>query len=280
MASTRLNRWLATTVQFLGLLSAAEAVTLSQFQAISPNQIPANCLSVYTATINGCIEADFTSNAACSAKCLQGLKTKEAQVQVFCANLEVNPRSLIGITLSGGLLQLLCPGQQAAPSIPGFSTIPLPSSTKATTEPPATTRSSSTTDPKDPQQTTTTTSQPEQSPTLVPPPSSTSSTTATTRENTSGTPSLSTSTTTSVRPQSTTAGANPAPTQVSPPEDNSGGDDDDADDTSDVPQAIEQNGSPFANINTFFSAGHITSVPPTWTAMALATLFAGVLLGA
>ncbi|KAJ1335385.1 CD68 antigen [Microdochium nivale] len=277
MVYTRPSRWLSTTVQLLGLLSTAEAVTLSQFQPIAPNILPNNCLAVYNSAINGCVESDFVSNAVCSARCMQGLKSKESQVQVFCGNIQVNPRSLIGIAIKGELLRLLCPGQTVPTGVPGFGTIPATTatSTRAPAEPTTTitTRTSQpTTVPKPPQPTEVTSSEPQQSsPALVPPPSTTRNTSTSTTN--VATTELPAPTTTSAR---TTTSGGAVPTPVNPPADPPV--DSDNDDDTAGPQAIEQNGSPFANINNI-SAGHPVYAPATWS-MVLATLFAGMLLGA
>lgn len=282
MVSRRPGRWLATAVQLLGFMSAAEAINLSQFQAITPGQIPANCLEVYTSVINGCVQTDFTNTGSCSSKCMQGIQTKQSQIQVFCANLVVNPKSLLGLALSGDLLELLCPGQ-LAPSIPGFQTIPAATSTRTTVQPPpppattattpittTTTRPTSTVDPKNPVPTQNTTTSP-----VIP------STTLSTRTTTSST-SAATSTQTTVTPPSTTtaAQADPAPTQVDPPVDNGGGGDDDgAGDgnagNGEPVEVIQQNGSPFANINFAAAAGSEQNAPRLWS-VGVAVLLAGL----
>jgi len=272
MVSTRPRRWLAATVHFLGLLSAADAISLSQFQAITPDQIPVDCLVVYTSTINGCLQTDFANTGSCSNKCMQGIQTKQSQLQVFCANLVVNPRSLLGLALSGDLLELLCPGQ-AAPPIPGFSTIPAATSTRTTVQAPppptatvttATTRPTSTVDPKNP----------------APTQNTTPSATSLTRTAPSSTSAATSTPTTATPPTTSTAQADPAPIQVDPPDNNGDGNDDASGDNagdSEPVEVIQQNGSPFANINFAAAGGSEQCAPRLWS-VGLAFLFVGLAL--
>ncbi|KAI0104905.1 hypothetical protein F4776DRAFT_668754 [Hypoxylon sp. NC0597] len=128
----------------LAIASTTSALNLSQFQVITSNQIPKLCILAYQNEIEGCTRNDFTNGRQCSASCVKGLQQEQALIEAACGDLNVSPRSLLGIVLSGGLVDTLCPGF-------GTTTVTKtvqPSSTKegsSTINPAPTTTSSKTT---------------------------------------------------------------------------------------------------------------------------------------
>ncbi|KAI0841748.1 hypothetical protein F5Y06DRAFT_198718 [Hypoxylon sp. FL0890] len=119
-------------VPLLVMASTASALNLSQFQLITSNQIPKSCIRAYQTEIEGCTSDDFTNGRQCSATCVKGLEQEQALVEAVCGDLNVSPRSLLGIVLSGGLVDILCPGfgtttvtktVQPSSTIAGFSTV-------------------------------------------------------------------------------------------------------------------------------------------------------------
>ncbi|OTA60365.1 hypothetical protein K449DRAFT_383823 [Hypoxylon sp. EC38] len=147
----RSRRRLLNFVPLLAIASTTSALNLSQFQVITSNQIPKLCILAYQNEIEGCTRNDFTNGRQCSASCVEGLQQEQALIEAACGDLNVSPRSLLGIVLSGGLVDTLCPGfgtttvtktVQPSTTKGGFSTInPAPTTTTSL----KTTKASSTT---------------------------------------------------------------------------------------------------------------------------------------
>ncbi|KAI2639594.1 hypothetical protein GGS26DRAFT_274472 [Hypomontagnella submonticulosa] len=143
----RSRRRLLGLIPLLAMASTTSALNLSQFQIITSNQIPKRCIRAYQSDIEGCTRNDFTNGRQCSASCVKGLQETEELINEACGDLNVNPKSLLGIVLSGGLVDVLCPGfgpttitttVQPSPTSPkgggGFSTIvPAPTTTRSET---------------------------------------------------------------------------------------------------------------------------------------------------
>ncbi|KAI1404015.1 hypothetical protein F4819DRAFT_173763 [Hypoxylon fuscum] len=126
----------------LAVASTSSALNLSQFQVITSNQIPKKCIRAYQTEIEGCTSNDFTNGRQCSATCVNGLQKEASLVNDACGDLNVSQRSLLGIVLSGDLIDTLCPGFQATTvtttvqpgTTKGFSTIPTTTPVDTTTE--------------------------------------------------------------------------------------------------------------------------------------------------
>ncbi|KAI1500509.1 hypothetical protein F5X99DRAFT_237089 [Biscogniauxia marginata] len=140
MARRRLPRW--KLVQLLAMASTALTLSLENFQIITSNQIPSSCIRAYSTEIEDCSRSDFTNGNQCSSDCVQGLRETASRVGAACGALNVDSRSLLGLTLSGKLIDALCPGFEATtvtltirPSTTqGFTTpIPVVSTTSSTT---------------------------------------------------------------------------------------------------------------------------------------------------
>ncbi|KAI1144536.1 hypothetical protein F5Y05DRAFT_29888 [Hypoxylon sp. FL0543] len=149
----RSRRRLLSFVPLLAMASTASALNLSQFQIITSSQIPKRCIRAYQTDIEGCTTNDFMGGRQCSASCVKGLQQEQALIEAVCGDLNVSPRSLLGIVLSGDLVDILCPGYStttvtktippSSSTIDGFSTV------KATSTPTSdTTKASLTTPPK------------------------------------------------------------------------------------------------------------------------------------
>ncbi|KAI0180902.1 hypothetical protein GGR52DRAFT_10405 [Hypoxylon sp. FL1284] len=137
----RPRRRLATLLPLLALVSASSALNLSQFQIITSNQIPRRCIHAYRSEIPGCTRVDFTNGRQCSDSCAQGLQDTAEKIDRACEDVSVNAESLLGIVLSGGLLDALCPGFGATTvtttihhhgTTKGFTTVPVSTTTKET----------------------------------------------------------------------------------------------------------------------------------------------------
>ncbi|KAI8958964.1 hypothetical protein F5Y11DRAFT_18975 [Daldinia sp. FL1419] len=127
----RSRRALDLTV-LLAMVSTSSAVNLSQFQLIISNSIPKSCIRAYQTEIEGCKVKDFTGRRQCSAKCVKGVEQVQGSIQDACGDLNVSHKSLLGIVLSGDLVDTLCPGAgpttvtttiHPSPTKGGFSTI-------------------------------------------------------------------------------------------------------------------------------------------------------------
>ncbi|KAI1374636.1 hypothetical protein F4677DRAFT_162903 [Hypoxylon crocopeplum] len=134
----RSRRRLFSLLPLLAIASTTSALNLSQFQVITSNQIPKDCIRAYQTDIDGCKRKDFTKGRQCSSSCVEGLEETANLINEECGDLNVSPKSLLGIVLSGGLIDALCPGLQATtvtktvqPTTPdGFTTVkPSPTTT-------------------------------------------------------------------------------------------------------------------------------------------------------
>ncbi|KAI0122120.1 hypothetical protein F4814DRAFT_199266 [Daldinia grandis] len=95
----------------LAMVSTSSAVNLSQFQLIISNSIPKSCIRAYQTEIEGCRVKDFTGGRQCSAGCVKGVQQAQDLIQEACGDLNISHKSLLGIVLSGDLVDTLCPGQ-------------------------------------------------------------------------------------------------------------------------------------------------------------------------
>ncbi|KAI5926355.1 hypothetical protein F4810DRAFT_654086 [Camillea tinctor] len=145
MERRRIPRWrISNLVHLLTLASTTSALSLENFQIITSNRIPSSCIRAYSTDIDNCSRKDFTNGNQCSADCVQGLQDEATRVISACGTLNVDSKSLLGLTLSGDLIDTLCPGFQATtvtltvrPSTTstaqGFTTIPVLVTTSSTT---------------------------------------------------------------------------------------------------------------------------------------------------
>ncbi|KAI2612968.1 uncharacterized protein GGS25DRAFT_143678 [Hypoxylon fragiforme] len=125
-------------LNFMALLAVASspiasALNMSQFQLITSGQISKRCIRAYQANIDGCKRSDFTDGHLCSASCVAGLQKAADTIEGACGDLSVTSGSLLGIILSGGVVNALCPGSPGTTTVrvtvqptstKGFSTIP------------------------------------------------------------------------------------------------------------------------------------------------------------
>ncbi|KAI1772430.1 hypothetical protein F4818DRAFT_172072 [Hypoxylon cercidicola] len=126
----RSRRRLLHFVPLLAMASTSSALSLSNFQVITSNQIPKRCIRAYQSDIEGCTRNDFTKGRQCSVSCVQGLEETADTVNEACGDLNVSQGSLLGIVLSGGLVDTLCPGFEATT----VTTTVQPGTTKGTTK--------------------------------------------------------------------------------------------------------------------------------------------------
>ncbi|OTB08427.1 hypothetical protein M426DRAFT_7742 [Hypoxylon sp. CI-4A] len=212
------------------MASTSSALNLSQFQFITSNQIPKKCIRAYQSDIEGCTLIDFTNGSQCSSSCVEGLEETQEHVQKACGDLNVTPNSLLGLVLSGDLVDTLCPGFQATtvtetiqPSSTkgGFSTIvPAPTTTSVETSKTSSTTSQKTTSTSE-SSSSSTTSTTIQSTTAQE--TSSSSSTSSEQSTSSSSSSSADVTATQSSAQSTTATSQPA--QSATPDDSQGDDD-------------------------------------------------------
>ncbi|KAI2782879.1 hypothetical protein F4815DRAFT_442866 [Daldinia loculata] len=120
------SRWVLDLTALLAMVSTSSAVNLSQFQLIISNSIPKSCIRAYQTEIEGCNIKDFTGGKQCSASCVKGVQEVQDLIQEACGDLNISHKSLLGIVLSGDLVDTLCPGQDPTTVI----TTVHPSSTK------------------------------------------------------------------------------------------------------------------------------------------------------
>ncbi|KAI5863172.1 hypothetical protein GGS23DRAFT_56504 [Durotheca rogersii] len=154
----RSRRRLLDLTLLLAVASTSSALNLSQFQIIVSDQIPKRCIRAYQSEIDGCAVKDFSNGNQCSSKCVKGLEETASLIDDACGDLRVTEQSLLGIVLSGRLVNTLCPGLDSVTttstartsSTNGFITLvppPAPTTTRdrtSTTDKATTTKSTST----------------------------------------------------------------------------------------------------------------------------------------
>ncbi|KAI0603222.1 hypothetical protein F4775DRAFT_587740 [Biscogniauxia sp. FL1348] len=114
MTRRRIPRWrISNPMSLMALASTASALSLESFQIITSNQIPSSCIRAYSTDIDNCARKDFTNGNQCSSVCVQGLQDAASRVIAACGALNVDSKSLLGLTLSGDLIDTLCPGFEA-----------------------------------------------------------------------------------------------------------------------------------------------------------------------
>ncbi|OIW33580.1 hypothetical protein CONLIGDRAFT_711462 [Coniochaeta ligniaria NRRL 30616] len=166
------------------MASTASAMSLSNFQLITSSQVPLGCILAYNTPILGCSNADFTQGNTCSASCARALQRIEDALISVCGDATVPSTSVLGMALSGGLVELLCPSgkttttasqpsvsqsstaavviTQTTRQIGTFSPIPTPTTLQTST---TTSSSSAEEDSETEAQTSTSSSEPEPQPT-------------------------------------------------------------------------------------------------------------------
>ncbi|KAI1331078.1 hypothetical protein F5Y16DRAFT_291976 [Xylariaceae sp. FL0255] len=114
MTSRRRPRLRLIRLAHLSLIiatSAAESVSLQDFQRISITNVPSlACINAYSNDLSGCTRADFRQGTQCSISCAEGVEKEANILKEDCSNVLANTNSLLGIALDGGLLNALCPG--------------------------------------------------------------------------------------------------------------------------------------------------------------------------
>ncbi|ORY69658.1 uncharacterized protein BCR38DRAFT_89718 [Pseudomassariella vexata] len=95
------------------LAPTASALSLANFQLITSNDVPSTCILVYDSQIPDCKASDFTNGNLCSADCVNGLAKTSSFINLFCSGVNVNSKSLLGLTLRGKLIDTLCPSAQS-----------------------------------------------------------------------------------------------------------------------------------------------------------------------
>ncbi|KAH9892925.1 hypothetical protein F4778DRAFT_300619 [Xylariomycetidae sp. FL2044] len=144
---TRHRRRVLTFVCFCTMgASSSSALSLANFQVVTSNQVGSSCLRAYQDTIEGCTRSDFTDGNQCTLNCATGLQKTQTRVQRACNEEDVNPKSLLGLTLSGDLVEALCPNFQATTVTVQPSMTQQVSSTVLLPAPPATSSTIATTE--------------------------------------------------------------------------------------------------------------------------------------
>ncbi|KAK1751621.1 hypothetical protein QBC47DRAFT_72149 [Echria macrotheca] len=127
-------RWAAAGLLLAALASTASALTLSNFQVITSSTIPIPCILVYNTVIPSCTTDDFTMGNSCSAACAAGLARVQDKIQDVCDGVSISAATVLGQTLMGNLVSLLCPtADNAPPSKQTTSTITTSSRTSTST---------------------------------------------------------------------------------------------------------------------------------------------------
>ncbi|POS85989.1 hypothetical protein EPUL_002793 [Erysiphe pulchra] len=95
------------TIIIAAILPTTYAVSLSNFQRLPSRDITKNCEDVYNSDIPFCSQSDFTNS--CSGRCITGLYAIAEEVSSACADISVTANSLLGMVLSGEMVNTLCP---------------------------------------------------------------------------------------------------------------------------------------------------------------------------
>lgn len=98
----------------LVMASTASAMSLANFELITSPQVPLGCILTYDAQLRGCSSSDFTQGQTCSASCSKALQNIQEALVSVCDGVSVPSTSLLGLALSGGLVERLCPSGKAA----------------------------------------------------------------------------------------------------------------------------------------------------------------------
>ena len=91
------------------MASAASATSLSNFQFVTSGSISLGCFIAYNTPFRGCTEGDFGGGRTCSAFCMRAIERVTRHVQSACESFEPATNSLLDLTMSGRLLEVLCP---------------------------------------------------------------------------------------------------------------------------------------------------------------------------
>lgn len=116
----------ASVVSLLAMVSAASALSLSNFQLITSAEVPLRCIIAYDSPISGCSTSDFTQGNTCSTACKNGLQKIENTLTSVCGDANVPSSSVLGVALSGGLVGLLCPSGETSASAASLSSSSTP----------------------------------------------------------------------------------------------------------------------------------------------------------
>lgn len=95
------------TILILVSLPITYAVSLSNFQRLPSSNIRKNCQDAYNSEIPFCLPTDFTE--FCSSRCITGLYAIAEDVSNKCADSTVSANTLLGMVLSGAMVNILCP---------------------------------------------------------------------------------------------------------------------------------------------------------------------------
>ncbi|KAK4152066.1 hypothetical protein C8A00DRAFT_44801 [Chaetomidium leptoderma] len=92
------------------MASMASAISLSNFQLITPSTVSVGCILAYNAQIPSCSIQDFVAENTCSAACARGLVRLQFSLLEICSDANVPATTVLGQILRGNLVELLCPG--------------------------------------------------------------------------------------------------------------------------------------------------------------------------
>lgn len=93
------------------------------FQIITSNKVSSKCMRAYSTSVSGCTVFDFIFGGQCSRNCVAGLEEEAEQITAACSEEEgVDADSLLGMILTGHLVDVLCPGSDDDTSKTTFTT--------------------------------------------------------------------------------------------------------------------------------------------------------------
>lgn len=124
------------------LLSPALAADPSLADVMKVNSIPEQCLRIYETPVPGCTETDFETQS-CSSACMRGLQSMQNSLQQNCRNVRARADTLLGQTLMGNLVSIIC--RNSVRPQPTTTLVPRPTTTIGRNLPPSTTSESRTT---------------------------------------------------------------------------------------------------------------------------------------
>ncbi|CAI4219027.1 unnamed protein product [Parascedosporium putredinis] len=121
------------------LLSPALAADPSLADVMKVNSIPEQCLRIYETPVPGCTETDFETQS-CSSACMRGLQSMQNSLQQNCRNVRARADTLLGQTLMGNLVSIIC--RNSVRPQPTTTLVPRPTTTIGRNLPPSTTSES------------------------------------------------------------------------------------------------------------------------------------------
>ncbi|KAF5020808.1 hypothetical protein F66182_7168 [Fusarium sp. NRRL 66182] len=108
MAGQSATRWLQLSLLCMAGFASANSLKLSDFESISDESFPSNCVQAYDTPLSQCTPGDFTGGKACSAACKDSVQQAQGFIQSSCSHVSTDEESLLSRGQKGDLVAVLC----------------------------------------------------------------------------------------------------------------------------------------------------------------------------